>query len=64
MVDHRLRKFVILLLTRTLITNLTFISIEHLQRVRHANRGRLILRISCPVPFVTCISSHVEAILS
>ena len=33
------------------------VSIEHLQRVRHANRGRLLLRTPGPVPFGTCICS-------
>ena len=35
-----------------------------LQRVRLANRGRLLLRTPGPVPFVTCICSYVETILS
>ena len=35
-----------------------------LQRVRLANRGRLLLRTPGPVPFGTCICSHVETILS
>ena len=35
-----------------------------LQRVRLANRGRLLLRTSGPVPFGTCICSNVETILS
>ena len=35
-----------------------------LQRVRLANRGRLLLRTPVPVPFGTCICSHVEIILS
>ena len=35
-----------------------------LQRVRLANRGRLLLRIPGPVPFGTCICSNVETILS
>ena len=35
-----------------------------LQRVRLANRGRLLLRIPGPVPFGTCNCSNVETILS
>ena len=35
-----------------------------LQRVRLANRGRLLLRTTGPVPFGTCICSNVETILS
>ena len=35
-----------------------------LQRVRLANRGRLLLRAPGPVPFGTCICSNVETILS
>ena len=35
-----------------------------LQRVRLANRGRLLLRTPGPVPFGTCICSNVETILS
>ena len=35
-----------------------------LQRVRLANRGRLLLRTPGPVPFGTCICSKVEIILS
>ena len=34
------------------------------QRVRLANRGRLLLWISGPVPFGTCSRSNVETILS
>ena len=34
-----------------------------LQRVRLANRGRLLLRTPGPVPFGTCICSYVETIL-
>ena len=32
------------------ITELREVSIEHLQRVRYANRGRLLLRTPGPVP--------------
>ena len=50
------------LLIWTLLPNLTFyllykVSMEHMQRVRHANRGRLLLRTPGPVPFGTCICS-------
>ena len=37
------------------ITKFREVSIEHLQRMRLTNWGRLILRISGPVPFGTCI---------
>ena len=40
-----------------LFTLLRELSIEHLQRVRHANRGRLLLRTPSPVPFRTSIYS-------
>ena len=40
------------------------VSIEHLQRLRLVNRGRLLLRTPGPVPFETCIFSNVETILS
>ena len=33
---------------------------EHLQRVRHANRGRLLLRTPGPVPYGICKCSFVE----
>ena len=36
------------------------VSIEHLQRVRHANRGRLLLRTPGPVPFGICKCYFVE----
>ena len=39
-------------------------SIGHLQWVRLANRGRLLLRTPGPVPFGTCICSNVDTILS
>ena len=35
------------------------VSIEHLQRVRLANRGRLLLRTPGPIPFGTCTCSNV-----
>ena len=37
-------------------------SIEHLQRVRHTNRGHLLIRTPSPVPFVTCKCSNVTPI--
>ena len=40
------------------------VSIEHMQQVRHANRGRLLLRTPDPVPFWTCMCSNVETNLS
>ena len=46
------------------ITLFREVSIGHLQRVRLANRGRLLLRTPGPVPFRTCICSNVETILS
>ena len=46
------------------ITLFRKVSIGHLQRVRLANRGRLLLRTPGPVPFGTCICSNVETILS
>ena len=53
----------------TLILILTFLPNlrgfhRTLQRVRLANRGRLLPRTPGPVPFGTCISSNVETILS
>ena len=46
------------------ITQIREVSIEHLQRVRLANRGRLLLRTPGPVPLGTCICSNVETIHS
>ena len=37
-----------------LFTEFREVSIEHLQRVWHADRGRLLLRTPGPVPFGTC----------
>ena len=56
-----------LLLISTLLRNfgISITSFHRtLQRVRLANRGRLILRTPGPVPFGTCICSNVETILS
>ena len=46
----------------TLISNLTFselrvVSMEHLRRVLHANRERLLFQTPGPVPFRTCMCS-------
>ena len=38
-------------------TEFWVVSIEHLRRVWHADRGRLLLRTPGPVPFGTCICS-------
>ena len=46
------------------ILQLCFVPHNVLQRVRLANRGRLLLRTPGPVPFGTCICSNVETILS
>ena len=43
-----------------LFTLLREVSIEHLQRVRHANRGRLLLRTPGPIPYGICKCSFVE----
>ena len=43
-----------------LFTLLREVSIEHLQRVRHANRGRLLPRTPGPVPYRICKCSFVE----
>ena len=43
-----------------LITEFCKVSIEHMQRVRHATRGRLLLRTPGPVPFGICKCSFVE----
>ena len=46
------------------ITQFQEVFIGHLQRVRLANSGRLLLRTPGLVPFRTCICSNVETILS
>ena len=58
-IDQALHQFFTLLLIWTLLPNLTLweVSIEHLQRVRHANRGSLLLG---PVQFWICKYSLVE----
>ena len=68
-IDQTLHQFENLLSNRTLLPILTFLPNSGgfhrtLQRVRLANRGRLLLRTPGPVPFGTCICSNVETILS
>ena len=68
-IDQTLHLFANLLPNWTLIPILTLLSNfggfhRTLQRVRLANRGRLLLRTPGPVPFGTCICSNVETILS
>ena len=67
--DQILHQFATLLPNLTLLPILTLLPNfggfhRTLQRVRLANRGRLLLRTPGPVPFGTCIFSNVEAILS
>ena len=69
LVDQTLHQFANLLPNWTLIPILTLLPNfggfhRTLQRVRLANRGRLLLRTPGPVPFGTCICSNVETILS
>ena len=68
-IDQTLHLFANLLPNWTLIPILTLLSNfggfhRTLQRVRLANRGRLLLRTPGPVSFGTCICSNVETILS
>ena len=68
-IDQTLHLFAILLPNWTLIPILTLLPNfggfhRTLQRVRLANRGRLLLRTPDPVPFGTCICSNIETILS
>ena len=68
-IDQTLHLFANLLPNWTLIPILTILPNfggfhRTLQRVRLANRGRLLLRTPGPVPFGTCICSNVETILS
>ena len=68
-IDQTLHLFANLIPSWTLIPILTlfpnFWGFQRtLQRVRLANRGRLLLRTPGPVPFGTCICSNVETILS
>ena len=68
-IDQTLHQLANLLPNWTLIPILTLLPNfggfhRTLQRVRLANRGRLLLRTPGPVPFGTCICSYVETILS
>ena len=68
-IDQTLHKFATLLPNLTLLPILTFLPNfggfhRTLQRVRLANRGRLLLRTPGPVLFGTCICSNVETVLS
>ena len=68
-IDQTLHQFANLLPNWTLLPILTLLPNfggfhRTLQRVRLANRGRLLLRTPGPVPFGTCICSNVETILS
>ena len=68
-VDQTLHQFANLLPNWTLVPISTLLSNfggfhRTLQRVRLANRGRLLLRTPGPIPFGSCICSNVEAILS
>ena len=68
-IDQTIHQFANLLPNWTLIPILTLLPNfggfhRTLQRVRLANRGRLLLRTPGPVPFGTCICSYVETILS
>ena len=68
-IDQTLHQFAKLLPNWTLLPILTLLPNfggfhRTLQRVRLANRGRLLLRTPGPVPFGTCICSYVETILS
>ena len=68
-IDQTLQQFSNLLPNWTLIPILTLLPNfggfhRTLQRVRLANRGRLLLRTPGPVPFGTCICSNVETIRS
>ena len=68
-IDQTLHQFANLLPNWTLLPILTLLPNfggfhRTLQRMRLANRGRLLLRKPGPVPFGTCICSNVETILS
>ena len=67
--DQTLHQFANLLPNWTLLPILTLLQNfggfhRTLQRVWLSNRGRLLLRTPCPVPFGICICSNVETILS
>ena len=63
---HRIESDLFLFLFLPILTFLPNLRGFHrtLQRVRLANRGRLLLQTPGPVPFGTCICSNVETILS
>ena len=68
-IDQTLHQFANLLPNWTLLPILTLLPNfggfhRTMQRVRLANRGRLLLRTPGTVPFGTCICSYVETILS
>ena len=68
-IDEILHRFANLLPNWTLLPILTLLPNfgglhRNLQRVRLANRGRLLLRTPGPVPVGTCICSNVDTILS
>ena len=68
-IDQTLHQFANLLPNWTLLPILTLLPNfggfhRTLQRVRLANRGRLLPRTPVPVPFGTCICPNVETILS
>ena len=68
-IDQTLHHLANLLPNRTLLPILTLLPNfggfhRTMQRVRLANRGRLLLRTPGPVRFGTCICSNVETILS
>ena len=68
-IDQTLHQFANLLPNWTLLPILTLLPNfggfhRTLQRVRLANRGRLLLRTPGPVTFGTCVCSNVETILS
>ena len=68
-IDQTLHQFANLLPNWALLPILTILANfegfhRTLQRMRLANRGRLLLRTPGPVPFGTCTCSNVETILS
>ena len=68
-IDQTLHQFANVLPNLTLLLILTLLPNfagfhRTLQRMRLANRGRLLLRTPGPVPFGTCICSNVETIIS
>ena len=68
-IDQTLHQFANVLPNWTLLPILSLLPYfggfhRTLKRVQLANRGRLLLRTPCPVPFGTCICSNVETNLS